>query len=134
MAMRDDLQPVVDDARQLVDDLGLRAFTVVVRTVTWSGGRPGSGTASNSDLTLSPKPRVRPPSPRYTFLEPGRFEDGDRVVDRISRDYTEAQLDGGAMAAGVELVWLIDGEAYRLVGKPDQRNFEWRAQLRRMAR
>lgn len=134
MSLRDDLQGTVNDARQLVDDLGLRPHVVIVRTTTWSGGTPGSGTAAHVDLTLSPTPRVRDPSPRLRAIAPGLHEDGDRTVDRISRDYTEAQLGTSGLAAGVERLWLIDGEKYRAVGKPEEKNFEWRVQLRRLAR
>jgi len=134
VTLRSDLIPVVDDARELVDDLGLRPYTVAVRTRTWSGGRVGGGTASNADVTLAPRPRVREPSPRLQAAEPGRYEAGDRVVDRISATYTEADLDGDGLSADKERVWLIDGDEYRVVGKPLKRNFEWRVQLRRRTR
>jgi hypothetical protein len=133
VTLRDDLQPTVDHARALVQDLGLRPHAVVIRTRTWSGGAPGATGASavDVDVEISPRPRVRPPAPRLTFAEPGRYEEEDRVVDRISRTYSEAQL-GPDTVAGVERFWLIDGERYRVVGKPELRSFEWRVQLRRM--
>ena len=134
MTLRDDLQGVVDDARGVVDDLGLRPFTVVVRTRTWASGRVGSGSSTTADVTLEPRPRVREPSPRLQATEPGKYEAGDRVVDRISRDYTEADLDGDGLTADKERVWLLDGDEYRVVGKPLKRNFEWRVQLRRRTR
>lgn len=129
MALRDDLQPCVDDARALVDELGLRPFSVVIRTRTWPG-EPGLGVPVDADLVLDPVPRVRPPAPRHVFAAPGQYEDGDRIVDRISRSYGESDLDHSS----AERIWLIGGEQYRLVGKPLKRNFEWRVQLRRMAR
>lgn len=115
----------------MVVDLGLRLFSVVVRKRTWSGGTPGRGTATNTDLTLEPRPRVRPPSSRRLIAEPGRFEDGDRMVDRISATYTAEQL--GQIPTGGELLYLIDGEAYRLVGAPLEQTLGWSVQLRRTA-
>jgi len=134
VTFRDDLQPDVDDARGIIDEFGLRPFTVVVRTRTWDGGRPGIRNSTDVDLTLSPVPRVRDPSPRLVFAAPGKYEDGDRIVDRISRSYTLEQLTGGALAAGQEVFWLIDGEPYRVVEVPLERNFEWMVHLRRMNR
>jgi hypothetical protein len=55
----DDLRAIVAEGRRIVDeDIGLRPVTVVVRTVTWSGGVVQRGTATNSDLLLTPNPRV----------------------------------------------------------------------------
>lgn len=134
MTLRDDLIPVVDDARQLIDDMGLRRFVVVVRKRTWSGGQLGLGTATNVDLTLAPKPKVGDVPERLVFAEPGKFEAGDRFVRRISATYTRAQLDGGTLAANEELVWMLDDVEYALVEVAEHRNFEWRALLRRRNR
>lgn len=133
MTLRDDLIPVVDDARRMIDvDLGLRLHTVVLRRITWSGGAPGLGTPSHADLELEPKPKVRDPAPRERVAEPGRFEEGDRVVEKISATYTEEQLNGGTLADEEEFMWLINGEPYRVVGKPLEKLLGWSVQLRRM--
>lgn len=132
MSLRDDLVPVVDDVREMIDDLGLRLHTVQTRRITWSGGAPGLGDATVTDVALSPAPKVRNPSPRERVAEPGRFEEGDRLVEKISATYTEADLDGGAIADAEEFYWLIDGDPYRVVGKPLERFLGWTVQLRRM--
>lgn len=133
MSLRDDLIPLVDEVRgDIVDGVaGLRLHTVVVRTRTWSGGERGRGTATDVDVTLDPKPKVLDPSPRWRAAEPGRFEDGDRVVDKVSATYTRAQLDGGTLASNAEVLWLIDGDPYRVVSV-DEHYLAWRVQLRRM--
>lgn len=134
MTLRDDLQPCVDSARSIVDELGLRPHVVIIRTRTWSGGRPGSGTVTTADVTIDPAPRVRGVSPRLVHAAPGKYEDGDRLVDKISRAYTEAQLAGTGLTAAQERWVLIDGDAYRIIGEPEERNFEWRLQVRRITR
>jgi len=138
MTLRDDLQPVIDDARGLVEDLGLRSYTVTVRTRTWTGAAPGLGTSSDVDLVLDPAPKVREPTARHLFAEPGRYQKGDIVVSRISRDYTEAQLTGGTLTAAQEVFWVVDqggsSQVYAVVGQPEKRNFEWRVHLRAKAR
>ena len=134
MTLRDDLQPCVDDARSIIGELGLRPHVVVVRTRTWDGGRPGSGTATDVDVTITPAPRVRGVSPRLVHAAPGKYEDGDRVVDKISRTYAKAALAGTGLAAGQERWVLIDGDPYRVIGEPEERSFEWRLQVRRITR
>lgn len=133
MSIRDDLIPLVDELREDVIDgvAGLRIHTVVVRSRSWSGGAPGSGTATDTDVTLAPVPKVHEPEPRLRLAAPGKYEDGDRVVDRISLTYTRAQLDGGAVGADSELLWLVDGEPYRVISV-EERYLEWRVHLRRM--
>lgn len=132
MAFRDDMVAIADEGRQIATDLGLRFHTVVIRTRTWSGGEPGLGTASDVDVTPDPPPKVRAPTPREITASPGVYEDGDRIVDRLSATLTEVQLSGRPVAAGAELYWLIDGDAYRLVQKPEEQFLGWRVHLRRM--
>jgi len=131
MTLRDDLIPVVDETRQLIDDLGLRLYTVKTRRRTWDGGAPGAGSSSDVDVTLDPRPKVKEPSPRMVAAAPGTYETGDRVVHRISADYTKAQLDGGAIADDEEWHVLIDGYPYRVVSTLEKA-FEWRIHCRRL--
>lgn len=133
MSLRSDLIPVIDDARAMVADLGLRLHVVKVVTRTWSGSEVGRGTPSDVELTIDPAPKVRPPHPREVSAAQGRYENGDQLVQQISATYTRAELDGGTIAAGVVVFWTIDGEEYRLVGL-SQKPFEWRAHLQRMRR
>lgn len=132
MALRDDLIPVVDEVRRTVIDqaVGLRLHAVSVRRRAWSGGELGRGTAANVDTVLDPVPKVNQPEPRLKAAEPGKYEEGDVVVDRISLTYTPEQLGQGAPGSA-EVFWLIDGEAYRLVAL-EERYLQWRAHLRRM--
>jgi hypothetical protein len=131
--LREDLVPVVDEMRTLVGDLGLRRFTVVTRKRTWSGSEVGRGTVTDVDTTLAPIPRVRPPSPHLIATSGGKVEEGDRIVDRISATYSEDALTGGSLTNSQDVLWLIDGDAYHLVGKPEKQTFGWRVQLRRRA-
>lgn len=134
MALRDDLVTLVDEIRDEVIDgeVGLRLYAVATRLRTWDGGKVGSGTASDTDTDIEPKPKVQQPSPRLVVAAPGKFEEGDRIVSRISATYEEDDLDGGTLDAGDEFFWLLDGEPYRVVGKPEKRYLEWRVHLRRM--
>ncbi len=131
---RDDFIQLADDCRRdlSVEEFGTRLFSVVIRTRTWDGGEVGRGTPTDVDFVPDPVPRVRDPSPRELLGAQGRYEDGDRVADRISATYTEAQLDGGAIAPGSEVYWLIDGEPWRVMRKPLVKYLQWHVQLRAM--
>lgn len=62
MALRDDLLPIVDDARAIAGELGFRRYQVWVRTTTWSGSRVGLGTKTVTDTRLrvgGQDPKVR---------------------------------------------------------------------------
>lgn len=161
--LREDLIPVVDSIRREIVDqaAGLRLEAVVVRRRTWSGGQPGLGTATDEDVVLDPVPKVRPPEPRLRSREPGKFEDGDLVVDKVSLTHTRDVLDGGTLPIGTELYWLIGkqvrpedgwldgsawadseylgpelgvaGEPYRVVSL-DEGFLGWTVHLRRMRR
>lgn len=136
MTLRDDLIPVLDDVRALVDDLGLRQFTVQTRHRSWSGGELGRGTATDTDTEITPPPKVKLPGPRHQFAEPGVYEAGDLLLSKISATYDEDDLTGGLFSGGLssteEFFWLVNGDTYRVVRKPEQRNFEWRVHLRRV--
>lgn len=131
MPLRDDLISSVDDARSIISDLGLRRHTVVVRTRVWSGGELGRGTATDTDLTLSPVPKVERVPLRLVTASGGKYQDGDRRVAKISATYTADQLGASTVPAGTEVLWLIDGDPHTLVETPHERNFEWRCVVRR---
>ena len=113
MSLRTDLVGVVNEGRQLVSDLGFRQFAVAVVTRTWSGGRTGAGTVTETSLEITPRPKVSEPPARLVFHAPGRFEAGDVFADRVAITYTEAQLLHPA-TAGVERVYVVTREGARI--------------------
>lgn len=88
MSLRDDLLPVVDQLRQLPDDFGLRRYSVTLRRRVWSGGAPGLGTATVTDVVLSPRPRVRQLNSKEVAASGGTYEEGDYRIDRVTPSYT----------------------------------------------
>ena len=117
--LRDDLLPIVQDGRALIQDFGLRQSRVVIRTRTWSTGKTRSGTYTDVDLELLPRPRIK--------------ETGDEAlnVDRVtpqntSGGYTVAQLNPPD-TAGVEIIYVVTApngtKDYRLASIEDKGNF-----------
>lgn len=133
MTLRDDLIPVVDDTRDLIAELGFRLDTFVVRVRTWDGAEVGRGTATDEDVTLTPTPKWRDLPPRLVFDAPGIYETGDQQVYRISATYEESDLNP-VLTSTQELIWLVNGEEWRPVARPQKRAFEWRVVLRRRNR
>lgn len=133
MSLRSDLIPVVDDARGLVADLGLRRYTVIVRTRAWSGGKVGFGDPTDTDLTITPAPRVERLPVRLITNSGGIYEEGDLLVSKISASYEESDLVA-APTSGTEILWILNDESFRAVTRPEQKNFEWKVVVRRLNR
>ena len=137
---------IVDKARQIVDDLGLRVELVEILTVQWAGvsglGLPddgmqyGLGTSTQlSRVAIVPRPVVSVPRPSLVAADPGRYLKGDRIISKITRTILEASLDLPPDALGgekIERYFLIDGNPYRQVRELEKQNFEWIVHVRRM--
>ena len=140
MSLVTDLRPVVNAGRQLAADLGLRSSSVTIRTRVWSGSKLGSGTATDTDVVITPPPKCSEPPARLVGDTVGSYEAGDIIVTKIARDtYAEADLLP-PVDAGTEIIYLVtdleagDTRQYRIVGAPSNLNFGWTILLRRMSR
>lgn len=115
MSLRDELLPVVDELRGLPGEFGFRRFTVTIRRRTWSGGQPGSGTATNTDLVIAPAPRVRQIGAKEVASSGGTFETGDYRCTKITPAFTgppagghtPAQLHPQDLTAAQDLVVVL---------------------------
>lgn len=105
MSLREDVLPIVEVGRQIIDDLGFRVFTVEILTRTWSGGKVGVGTCSDSTEQILPNPKV-------VEKEGGK----KLLIGPITPDYTIGS--GGGYTAerlrpadvpGVQVKWKISG-------------------------
>jgi hypothetical protein len=128
VALRDDLLPVFDTVRALIQDLGLRQHRVFLSSVPWSSGEIHLGTPAQTLTELLPRPKVRPIG--ETGLE----------VSKITPAYP-----GGGWAPATLLPAITAGtDAYIVVRGPDaadvpyvltrvesHRNFGYTLHLRR---
>ncbi len=140
MPFRDDLIAIVDDVRQsvLVDCTQRRFRAVTLRRVTWAGTELGDRGPDDEDplvldIEVIPRPRVRDLEPRLVQHQGGVFERGDRIVDRVSATYTEAQLTGRPLERNEQLLWVVDGDTYVVVSVTEG-YVGWRVHLRRSGR
>lgn len=117
--------------------------TVTIRTRTWTGGRIRSEQGSyDSDLLLTPTPRVREVSQREITGSGGRYQAGDVKVGPLTPShasnpgvgYTAAQLAPVASANGVEIIYVLSGGVsgeYMRVDLETDRAFSYTLILRR---
>lgn len=85
----------------------LRTTTVTIRTRTWTGGEDGAevgvGSCTDSDVTLTPRPKVKE-------LGDTEVEIGPITPSHSSGGYTVAQLNPDLSALpGTEVLWVLVG-------------------------
>lgn len=106
MTLRDDLLPVFNDARELIHDLGLRTSSLTVRTRTWSSGKARMGTSSDSDLVITPRPKIREANGDTELLV------GPITPSYSGGGYTPTQLNPQpTLVAGQEVLYVVTSPA-----------------------
>ena len=103
-----------------------RTVSVVIRTRTWTGYAMGIAPKTDSDTTITVKPRVRQVTAREVAASGGLFTLEDVRVGPITPDYTCGTDTGGHLADDldpegdpkVEILYLLSGDiegTYRLI-------------------
>ncbi len=144
-SLTESLQSVVDEARQIVVDTGLRPYTVHSIVLCWSGGEVGKGTpTTESEIAFEPTPLVDLQPVQQTTTPAGTTERGIVQVSEISARYTEDDVQGlfhvQPLGPGRDGFIEVrhdkrDGPAkrrrFRVIGVPwhDAEAFMWRARL-----
>jgi hypothetical protein len=95
MTLRDDVNAALDDARGIIASFGLRTFVVKIRRRAWSGGKPGIGQSIDTDLTITPPPRVEAVGAREIAASGGTYQDGDIRLTKITPAYDDGFTTGG---------------------------------------
>lgn len=99
------LGPILDLRNSIPESLGLRRYTITRRRRTWDSGEVGLGTPTDSDLTLTPTPKLEElqgdQKIRLSMITP-------YYAGPPSGGYTREQLVGTDVA-GVEEYYSIEG-------------------------
>jgi len=141
--LREDFLPVVDDARAIVDGYGLRTHGLTIRTRTWLSGTPGDGSYADSDLVITPRPKIREATMREVAASGGLMDVGDFIVTKITPayaggGYTRDQLQPTVRGAAVEHIYIVtDGPAACECTLSDltlTKNFGYEMKLKRTTR
>lgn len=95
-SLAEELAPVVDEARQLMTDLGMRPYRVFSVTLRWTGGERGRGASEVvSEREFLPTPRVVDLSGmRARAQENGVELRGDVRLREVSARYSDDDVRG----------------------------------------
>lgn len=100
MTIVSDALSILDDARGLLDDVGLRPYQVFVRVTAWSGARAGLGTKTVTDTELTvadgKRPKVRQLSAKDVVASGGSLSDQIFEIGPLTPPFT-----GGGTEASV---------------------------------
>ncbi len=118
MSFVSDVLPDIDEIRAIPGDLGLRPFTITVRTRSWSGTRVGDGTSTDADAILlvhGQAPKCRRVAYKETAAAGGKYQEGDYRVGPMTPDFPGGGVAFSTLAPTSQASTEI---YYRLVG-PD---------------
>jgi hypothetical protein len=119
--LRDDLLPVFNAARQLIQDFGLRQSRVWVRRRAWSAGEQHLGDVTDTDVEITPRPKVVADTP--VTLNVSRLTPAYPGGGYTTEDLLPAQV------AGTSRYFLVqtgtDGPLmpYRCIAIDERKNF-----------
>ncbi len=138
----DSLVPTIDELRQdLHAAFGVRAFRAFVVRRAWSGGTPGLGNYTETEVEVLPAPMVEPfVSFEYKLRPCGLTDAGYIRVREVSLTYTEADLGSVAPNEATQVLWRVQeghGQAtatryFRLMQPPfpdREKNIGWQVGL-----
>lgn len=133
MSFRTNLLPTLLKLRKLPGPDGFDVYTsaVVLRTRTWSGGEVKLGTATDVDVELSPRPKVK----EQGF---GELEVGPVNPRSSAGGYTPQELNPSE-ASGVESYYVVTGpddeaRPYKLVAIDTSKAFKYTLRLQPLDR
>jgi hypothetical protein len=117
MSIRSSALKLAGKLRALPSSPGVDIYmtSVTIRTRTWAGGRVNAeGGYSDSNILITPRPKVREVAQREITGAGGRYEAGDVKVGPITPTYsgggyTIAQLAPTASSNGVEILYVLAG-------------------------
>lgn len=129
MTLRDDLLPVFEGARQLIQDFGLRQHRIWIRAGQWSTNETLLGALTNTDVELLPRPKVRE-------LGPNRLEASKITPEFATGGWDPLDLLPDA-APGSDFYFVVrnprgDLNPYALIDVNATKNFTFTLVLERL--
>lgn len=74
----------INSARGIIQSLGFRQYQLTVIRRTWSGGRVGTGVATDTRLPITPAPKTRIVSLQEVAASAGTLQEGDMRLEKIT--------------------------------------------------
>lgn len=140
--LRDRLNAVAERVRGVPVALGERPTTVTIRTRTWAGRIGSDYGYVDTDVVLSPAPKVREVALRELSGSGGRYEAGDVRVGPITPShpaggYAESVLAPAVTTSGVETIYVLAGNIsgeFARIDLTTDRSHSWFLVLRKRRR
>lgn len=128
----DSLLDCVDCALGVRDSIGAVLHKVGFLTRTWSGDRPGSGTASDEVVQMLPTPFIVDYSHDLRIREGGMVKQGDIILKNVSKHKYPAEnlIDCTTTSRSVEKFYLIDDRLYTVINVKES-YVTWDVQIRK---
>lgn len=133
MSLISDLIPVVDSARQMIADIGVRVHSIQLVHLDWGTNGVGIGTPVKTVVDVTPTPKVLKYTTEQQVESGGAITDSDLNITKISARYTLDELSGGELPKGQEFFWSIDGVLHIYMGY-QKRALGWNIRVRRTNR
>jgi hypothetical protein len=117
MSLLGDVEVIVEDALNLVDDLGIYKSKVYFLTRKWSGEEVGDGDAKDSIEILRPTPQIKALRNQYKRDEGGTHKEGDIYLQYLPKKTfpEESLINCSSEQENVEKFYYIDGGLYNVV-------------------
>lgn len=119
MSLVSDALPILDEARGLLDDFGLRPFRVFAIVRTWTGTRVGQGTSSDveTELTVAggKRPKVRQVDAEDVVASGGEITDTVYDVGPLTPEHTSGGTDPALLNPPLPAVGVAE-VLFRIVG------------------
>jgi hypothetical protein len=94
-----EVAPVLDEARGIIEELGLRPYRVFLVIDRYTGPERKQGALEERKLTeIKPAPVVRFASTAKIAMSGGLLQEGSATLEEISRTFTKEQLRGKTIA------------------------------------
>lgn len=111
MSFRDDVRALAESVRGIAEGFGVRPYSVVVRTKSWSGGQPGHGTLTESDATLTEGGS----NPKVTFTQTDEVFSNGGAIEVVEVGPITPDHPAGGTSLSTLAPTLSDGEVVTYV-------------------
>ena len=116
------------------DAIGAQLYSIAFLRRSWTGDRPGEGTAKDVITLVKPTPQLYEYAHDIRLLEGGSVKQGDILLKNISKNAypEEAMIDGSSVSTNVENFYLINGKIYNVI-QVKSKYVTWDVQLRKLS-
>lgn len=131
-SLYDNLKKCMDAALSVRDCVGAALHPVQILTRTWSGERPGDGTAVESLLDIYPTPQIVDYGHDIRGTQGGFIRQGDIILRGISKNKfpLESAIDCSTTSRKIEKFYFIAERLYTVIHVKDK-PVTWDVHLRK---